>query len=247
MLAQVGELAKLRVELATAHLDALDRRDRYLEIVCVTGRPALALLADDQPAEVYARAQEVLERAPSGYSTDHFQVLLACTQADLYEGDAERAWRRLRKDWPHLKSTHILALGGIRDEMLALRARCVLGCAEQSRGLLRRSYLRQARQDAKQILRFAQPSACGFAALIEATAARIEGNDRVAVRELALASAELRALKLSLEANAADWARAQLLGDARLREDTEKWLSTQRVVNPTALFRVAAIGCFPSR
>jgi hypothetical protein len=96
----------------------------------------LAWVVGDESAE----ARRQLRAANDSWSYDgvHLQQcwsLSAWVHVDLYDGDVEQAYARVRRAWHAIEHSFIMRFERLRAELFWLRARAALGCADQRPGL----------------------------------------------------------------------------------------------------------------
>ncbi len=147
----MGEVVEINRRLPRLLKEARERDDLYEETnLSLVVRTFVRLAADD-PQRGRAELAQVMERwSHQGFHVQHMNRLFDETQIDLYEGDAESAWRRLADAWPILKRSHLLHVQQVRILMLDLRARSALA---QARGKDRATWLRLAQREARSLRR----------------------------------------------------------------------------------------------
>jgi eukaryotic-like serine/threonine-protein kinase len=139
VLAVLGRLRELRVDLEAALRTADDRGDEFLVSMCGAGEPSLAWLAADQPDEATRWADRALRLAAPGYSSDsystqHYLHLFTSVSVDLYRGRGIEACERIEKAWPQLEANYFLTLTWVREQLRFLRARAAIAAALAIRG-----------------------------------------------------------------------------------------------------------------
>ncbi len=209
----LGELPELSRRLPLM-LDAAEARgDRYSACVLRTGWNVLPGLAADEPvATRRAVAAAVAGWPNAGMHVQHALGLHAHAQLALYEGRSDAAYALLERHWPALGRSLLLEVHPLRLDLLTLKMRCALACADGRAGTTAR--LAAAERLANRILRHRLPWSSPLATLGLAAVARRRGQPDRALALLDDARGRLRAASMGHFAVAADRARAQLAGDS---------------------------------
>jgi hypothetical protein len=131
-----GDLRVIRRRIPGLIGDAERRGDVYAATCLRLGACNLAWVVGDESAE----ARRQLRAANDSWSYDgvHLQQcwsLSAWVHVDLYDGDVEQAYARVRRAWHAIEHSFIMRFERLRAELFWLRARAALGCAEQRPGL----------------------------------------------------------------------------------------------------------------
>jgi tetratricopeptide (TPR) repeat protein len=134
VLAVLGRLRELRVDLEAALRTADDRGDDFLVSMCGAGEPSLAWLASDQPDEAARWADRALRLTAPGYSSDsystqHYLHLFTSVSVELYRERGLEACERMETAWPQLEANYFLTLRWVREQLLFLRARAAIAAA----------------------------------------------------------------------------------------------------------------------
>jgi tetratricopeptide (TPR) repeat protein len=211
VLAALGRLRELRVDLEAALRTADDRGDDFLVSMCGAGEPSLAWLAADQPDEATRWAGRALRLAAPGYSSDsystqHYLHLFTSVSVDLYRGRGLPACERMETAWPQLKANYFLTLRWVREQLLFLRARAAIAAAlavergERSPrvGLGAERWLLLALEQAKKIERHRLPFAPPMADLIRAGVAGVRRQQAKARSHLERAATAFGAQEMHL-------------------------------------------------
>ncbi|HTQ06915.1 MAG TPA: protein kinase [Polyangiaceae bacterium] len=227
-LAHLGRLREVRASFERALEDAEARNDRFLLLNLPARQIALGLLLDGQVERALEHANRTLEQAPSDYSSQHWDAFMALTEIDLYRGAGDAAWARVLEHWPRLKANQFLLLNFLRDDLWNLRGRAALAAAEgvppgsRERGRL----LAHALAAADAIERNRLPAVRGFADVLRAGVAALEGDRERgrAALERALAASTAAGLELHAAAVAASLASLGKSGalEARAAADFER-------------------------
>jgi hypothetical protein len=241
----MGEVREIERRLPTLVKEAEDRDDLYeVTNLCLVIRTFLRLAAD-QPGRARQELEGVMARwSQQGFHVQHMNRLHDETQLDLYEGQRERAWRRLTEAWPLLARSHLLLVEQVRIFLLHLRARAALAAAAGPGGA--GPYLRAAAADARRLGRERAAWAQALGRLIEAGVAHGRQDAAGAARLLEDAAARLDAVAMRLYAAAARRRLGRLRGAAGkgLADEAEAWMRSQKVANPARMTALLAPG-FP--
>lgn len=255
-LALNGEWAELVRRVEEAREDAERRDDRHVELNISLGAPAIAWLLLDRPDEARWRADRALSWSPPGYSAQHYQHYVTVVDCLLYRGDGLGAWARTLDTWSLHKREQFLRLSFLRDDLLRTRARSALAAvvalraANQRRtesGHDVRALLTDARRAAREMDGHGADYARGFAALVRAGIAGVEGNPDRAVQELELGLAAFERGHLQSFREIARYCLGRLKRDAEgtaALEQAEAWLSEQGVVRPDRVAATLVPGLF---
>jgi hypothetical protein len=233
----MGEVREIERRLPQLLKEAEDRDDLYeVTNLCLVIRTFLRLAADE-PGRARSELADVMGRwSQQGFHVQHMNHLLDETQIDLYEGQAERAWRRVQEEWPLLERSHLLLVEQVRIFLFQLRARAALAAGG----------LRAAAADARRLRRQRAPWGQALGKLVEAGVAFGRGDAAEAARLLEDAAARLDAVSMRLYAAAARRRLGQLRGAAGtgLVAEAEAWMRGQKVASPARMTALLAPG-FP--
>ncbi|MBS1148516.1 MAG: pknB 32, partial [Myxococcaceae bacterium] len=228
----LGDLDQLSRRLPALLDEARRRGDRYTITSLQSGLASVALLAADQPDRARASVREVL----GGWSTEsflfqHYWSLLSEGMIDLYQGDGESCWQRLRRDWPSLQNSMFLRVQNVRVEARFLRARSCLATGR----------LGLALADAERMEGEGVEWARAFSLLIRSAVAAGRQMPERALSLLTRAIALLEAGHMALFAAAARARLGELeggeLGAARIKAG-HAWMLAQGVKDPEAMTRM---------
>jgi eukaryotic-like serine/threonine-protein kinase len=132
-LAMRGELRTLDAVVKQWRADAVDRGDLYTLANLANGYANLCWLAAGDPVTARAQATETMSRwSQRGFFTQHFYMVLALANVDLYEGDGAGALRRVEELWRGLRGSLLDGVQFLRISALDLRARAALAAARTS-------------------------------------------------------------------------------------------------------------------
>jgi hypothetical protein len=242
-LAHMGQLAELARRLPSSISDGDQRGDLYASTSLRMGIPGLLWLAQDRPEDSREMADAGIARWPNPgkFLVQHYLHLLATTQADLYVGDAQRAWRRSCEAWPQLRDI-LRGVAVARIELRYLRGRAAVAAARRASASdpdwPAKRLLEEAGLEAKRLSRERLPSAIPYARAILASIARFEARDEEASRLLETAADAFIRADMALHAAAARYQRGVLRGGEegdRMRTEAEAWMREQGVRQPNAM------------
>ena len=207
----MGEVDEINRRLPRLLKEARERDDLYEETnLCLTIRTFVRLAADE-PQRARSELAQVMERwSQRGFHVQHMNRLFDESQIDLYQGDAEAAWRRLESAWPALRQSHLLRVQQIRIVMLHVRARCAVAIADKGENTS--TWLRRAECDARSLRREKLAWADALADLIDSAVAIARGNAGRSAEILGAASAAFAKAEMHLHAAVALLRRGTLLG-----------------------------------
>jgi hypothetical protein len=193
-------------------------------------------LCADRPDEALRNVADALQHwSRDGFQLEHYWAMYAAANAELYAGEAEKAWQRVHASWEKMAATLLLRVQLTRIEAQHLLARMAI--AQGSPELIF-----AARKNAKNIRKENMPWGNPLADLIEAGAFAVEEKREEAARLLEQAIAGCDATDMALYA----WcARRQL---AKLREDPEAlaaadgWMRAEAIVRPDRMAQMLVPG-----
>lgn len=243
-LVRMGRFEELSLRLPSYLRDARTRGDIYAEINLRTRISCPSLLALDRAERARREVSEMLTRwTRHGFHLQHYYLLSAQAEIDLYEGKPKAAWERVVSGWPAFKKSQLRRNQMLFLESAHLRSRTVL--AAVAAGEIPMSRLALAERDARRIEHEAMPSADPFAHLVRASVAALRGDVPSAVDFLSYAESGFEATDQGLYAAVAHFRRAELVGGSegeRLMAEAEAWMTKERVANPARLCMAFAPG-----
>jgi hypothetical protein len=212
-LAQLGRLGELAERQPMALRAAIERGDLYAATNLRIGHPNLAWLAKGDANRARAEATEAMRQwSKGGFHLEHYYELLALTNADLYEGDAEGAYARVVERWSALRRSLITRVQMVRLVAWHLRARAATALATKRAGTAEANdLLAIAWRDARSIARERVPWAAALATTIEASVAHGRRDDARALVLLERGAREADDAKLALVA----WSARRMAGVLR--------------------------------
>jgi hypothetical protein len=243
-LAFMGRFEELSRRLPSCLEDAHSRGDLYEEVSLRSRVSPAVLLVMDKPEKARQEIRETVARwSHRAYYLQHYYDLFGQTEVDLYEGNAEEAWRRIVTEWPAFRRSLLRRIQLVFLDSENLHARAVL--AAVAAGKLSESHLKLAERDARRIERARMAWSDPLAQLIRASVAAFRGDTRTAVGFLASAESGFETTDAGLYCAAARAQRGELMGGTegeRLVAEAETWMRSQRVANPSRLRRLLAPG-----
>lgn len=240
-LAYLGELADLSQRLRVYLRSAEERGDLYAATLLRTSEANLAWLAADDPAGARREAQA----AVAGYSQKAIILQayldpLAQARIDLYEGDAARAWQRVRDNGPAFKKTFLDKVQLLRIAMTYVRGTAALAASAAEKSLLG-----QAASDARRLQKEAVPWARGLASLLEAGLCAARGDQSGALSGYTRAALQLDEVDMALHAACARWRQGEILGGESGRDlvaGALAFMRGQAIRNPARMRAVYTAG-----
>jgi eukaryotic-like serine/threonine-protein kinase len=240
-LGETRELARL-VPLLLA--GAVERGDVYTQHGLRSARSNVAWLVMDRPEEARAQVAAVdLEAYDTGddYHLLHYYQLLALTQADLYEGKAIEAWRRVDAGSRPLDRSYLLRIQNVRIETSFLRARAALACAMVSSPDQRPALIAEARRRIRGLEDEDAGWASGFAEQLRALVALVQDDRAGAEAHLEAAERIFARSDMSLHAAIMRLRLGQLAGGpvgAAWAAGARHRLRDEAIVDPDRMARM---------
>jgi eukaryotic-like serine/threonine-protein kinase len=235
-LAYRGELGSLRdrlpraIELATVS----DNKLALLRLNC--GPSHMAMLAADEPQQLLAACDALLEGLPrNNYPFPHLCTLFARAHASIYLGRAADAVAAIEAERAEIKRAQLTRSQFFRVDLTALTARAALAAiAERAVDSPRLKTL--AESCARDLHRERVPWAAAFASAIDASLRTLTSDTERARQALSHAAEQLAKSGLVLYADAlAHQARALGRADAPVGIEPDRWRGV--VVRPERLAR----------
>ena len=243
----MGDLQALAPRQARVLADAQLRGDLYSEVSLRTVTvPALCLAADD-PDAARGHVREAMARwTHRGFLVQHWQAMRAEAEIELYVGDATAARERLRRDAIAIRRSFLLESQFLRISHSYVRGRCAIASAIADPTRRARD-LSEARRAARDLERERAPHGAPLAALLQAGIASVAGDRGETARSLREAIALATRAELGLQAEAARYQLARLLGGDEGRDllaRAETALAMQGVRVPSRFVPMVAPGRF---
>jgi tetratricopeptide (TPR) repeat protein len=243
----LGQYRELARQLTRLLDDAHVRGDLYASTLFSTLLAQSVFLGNDQ----VERARETLDRArkqwpADGFHIQHYWLLLGDAFLDIYQGDARRAWDRVRASWPAFVGSQLPRIGMVHAQMLHLRGACALAAAAEAANS----------QDAPELFGVAERAAGELAGgriallhpmgvLLRAGVAAARGHTERAAPLLEQAAQGFDAAEMALYAAAARRHQARIAGGetgrARVRA-ADEIMAQQGICDPERMTRMLAPG-----
>ena len=244
----MGRFDELSARLPSYLKDAHVRGDLY-EATNLRSRVAYAvLLVLDKPDKARQEIRETVARWPQRAYVQHYFDFYGQAEVDLYEGNAEAAWRRIVAAWPGFRRSLLRRIQLVFIESCHLHARGVL--ASVAAGVLPPAALRLAERDARNIEKTAMAWSDPLSDLIRASIASLRGDVSAAIAALASAETGFETADSGLHAAAARARRGELIGGTegeKLVAEADAWMVAQRAANPSRLRTLLAPGRWEAR
>ncbi len=227
----MGEIAEMARRLPALLADAAERGNLFVLANHGTFSKPLVQLAADEP-EAAGRDLDGLmaQWSQQGFQAQHFYSLCAHTHIDLYRGDAESAWRRVRAEWPALAASLLLRVQHVRIFSHECRARAALAMA--ARAADPGPFLAVAERDVRRLEPEQVPYPDALARLLRAGLAAVRRDHDATVSLLREAVDGLEAVEMRLYAAAARRRLGELVGGDEGRAligQADAWLAAQGV------------------
>jgi hypothetical protein len=193
-------------------------------------------LAADDPQTARRRAREAMARwSRRGFLLQHWYVMLAEADSDLYVGDGASAYDRVDREAGALQKSLLLRLQTVRAITFFLRGRCAIASLEADPAK-RAARLAEARHMARRLGRENLPWTTPLAAMVGAAAANAVGKHARAGALLRVAMASAEVADMPLYAASARHRLGWLLGGDRGRQlvlEAEEAINARGVRAPT--------------
>jgi hypothetical protein len=242
-LARLGRFRDLAERLPARIAEADARSDVHTGASLRVGLPNLLWLVQNQPTRARRESAEAMANIPGNlFPVLHVLHVLGDVHVDLYVGDAQRAWQRVRDGWRIARRSRLLFLELFQLDWHYLRARAAVAlCSVRSRagaapdpsGPTRAQLLRVAETDARFLAK--RTFACGAprAAAIRAALAHLRGDPAKAEDLLMLAQEGFARVDMTAHVAAAARAAA-IVGRSGERADADASLVAEGVRSPAA-------------
>jgi hypothetical protein len=242
-----GEVAELQRRLPLLLREARERGNLYGETIATTFAIPFLRLAEDDPTAARRELRQSIDRwSRQAFHWQHLTCLLDEVQIDLYLGEAQAAWNRLRTQWGAVTRSLLLRVQQFRILMYHLRARAAVAVAATS-GIDPNPFLRAAQDDCRRLEREMKPWPVTIALLVRAGIAAVRGERTPAAALLRDVAERLDARDMPLHAAAARRQLGKLLGSAEGRalvEQADTEFRNRSIVNPVRMTAMLAPG-FP--
>jgi hypothetical protein len=258
----LGDFVELAQRQAHLLADAEQRGDIYTAVNLRVGYPNLAwLAADDVNA---ARRHAALAReamstwrgsSSSAFLVQHWELMVAEAQIELYAGEPARAYERLVRDERALKKSFLHQVQFLRAGTAYLRARCAVALAvsaSSAPAVSLRSRVRlldEAAALGHRLEREAMAWTAPLASLVAAAVANARGDRAMAATHLRAAIDRAIAADMALFAVAGDFALGRLMGEGmgdgegqRLEGEARAWMTNQAIEDPERMVSLLVPG-----
>ncbi len=236
----LGRLRDLGMLVPQFVREAEGRGDIYAATVLRSGTRNIAWLVN---GDVEEARRQVLEGRRNwdneGFLLPHYFDLLASTQIELYQGDADAALTRIEQSWSEFEASNLTRIQFLRVEGLNLRGRAKLAVAMRARHKER--LLKIVESDAARIEKERLAWADPLAMMLRAGVAIARNMSEEAADLLTSSAVGFDAANLKLLANVARRRLGELVGgdEGRLRiEAADTWMRTEGIREPS---RMAAL------
>ena len=240
-----GELDELAARLPPVLRTAADRGDEYA-IVNFNAIPMTTLqLAADEREEARTNIDELRGMLPSGvFHIQHYYVLTAALDFDIYVGEPRRGLERLRAASRALRRSLLLRVETVKLLVLDLRGRCAAAAAAADPAGAR-SLVAGADAAAAEMRRVDSPWARAIGLALASSVHALRGDREATIAELRRAEHALTATDMRLRAAAVRRRLGQLAGGddgaARVAE-AEAEMEALGVRNKEAMTRLYTPG-----
>jgi hypothetical protein len=217
-LAYQGDFHELRRRHTHMLADAEQRGDLLTSVQLRASHPTILALASDDPDAARRQTREAAEAWPhTKYLVQHWQIMRSEAEIELYAGEGDKAYERLRKDEVALKQSHLLTVQLMRALTAFARGRAAIAASGAS-GAERDLRLREAQRFALQLEREKMPWTSALAALLWASVRIAEDNEDGARQSLRRGIELATAAEMNLYAAAARHRLGRLLAGPQGQE-----------------------------
>jgi hypothetical protein len=176
-LAYSTRYGQLRPLLEPALVDASERGDRHAGVMLRVGILNTTWVFAGDPARARRELAEARREWPTeGFRAIHYQALVAEAYIDLYEGQYEQGYERLRQKTGDVKRSLLLHLQAYRAEFAAIRGRLALACAVTASGKRREALLREGERTIRELAVMPGPLGRVNVGVMRSQAAALRGN-----------------------------------------------------------------------
>ncbi|MDI1482738.1 serine/threonine-protein kinase [Polyangium sp. y55x31] len=208
----MGRLEELAERTAAWHREATSLGNLFAAI-SASSASAVTRIAADDVEEARRRVREgVASWTRGGMHVQHMYALRIEAYADLYEGRAAMARRRVLQAWGAIVRSQQLRVQPSRIDMLFLRARTALAIAADAPPRRRAQLAREAERIASRLEHEIRADAAPSAALLRAAAARLHGREDEALAQLDVAIRGFDEAEMALHAACARRRKGELSG-----------------------------------
>jgi serine/threonine protein kinase len=240
---RLGDIAFLIERVPQFEREASERGDLYGMLAMATGCPRIAMtLVTDQPAQQRKIAEDAIARWPGVYyQIQHYWADYAIMHIDLYAGDPEPAWERIRRIWPMLQRVMLLRVEEVQVYMNEIRARIALAMAARSKN--NKPYIAEVERVARLLASKRVPWCPAMANLLRAQLASLAGNRQRELELLTAAQTTFEESQIVPYAMVSRLRRGALLGGREGEAHVvaaQSWAHTEHVANLDGFTRMLA-------
>ena len=244
-----GHLGELQKRCPRIAKEARDRGDRYLESTVTVYPAVLARLAADEPDEGRRQMEEAIGRwSQSGFHVQHLTCFYGAMDLELYDDNAEAAWKRVTETWPKFEESQLPNIQLVKIYFLQQSARAALALAAKSPSD-RQMLWKAAEGYAKRLDRERLDWSRALAVMVRAALAHQRGQRDLSVNLLHDLITRCDHVALDLFAASARRQLGRLIGGGEGRsliKQSETWMKEQSIRRPDKMAN-AMIPGFESR
>jgi hypothetical protein len=234
-----GEIAEVTRRVPALAADAMNRGDLYSVVNLRLGFTNLVWLAADDVDEARRQIADGMAMwSHRGFYLQHYRALLAEANADLYTGEGERAYARVKGRWHDLERRLLLRVQIVRGEAYFLRARSAIASMAADKRDGRRERLAEAERCAARLERERMAWTAPLVHMVRAAVAHAKGKDADAIAHLRSAVTGADAANMALHAAVSRYRLGALLGGdegERLVRVAEEWMAAQGIRVPARI------------
>lgn len=242
----LGDLVELQRREARMLSDADERGDLFTSVQLRASHAILTLATDDPDTARRQIRNAAAQWTQSKYLVQHWQIMRAEVDIELYAGDGKKAYERVQRDDVALGKSLLLTVQLMRSLTAFARGRAAIASVD-SLPAERHSRLNEARRLARQLQRERMPWTEALAAMLNAASAQA-GGDREGARIALRTAIDLtQATDMALYAAAGRYQLGRSLGGAAgstLLHLAEDEMREQGVQVPERLARMLIPGSF---
>ena len=244
----LGEVGELSRRLPGLLKQARERDALYVETNLRTRIAYMASLAADDPDDASRTVRDGIGRwSQQGFHLQHYYVMLATTDIDLYASRGVAAWTGVEGRWRELRRSLLLQVQPVRIESLFLRARAALAAAiAPDIGAARRTQLiAAAERDAARLANEGATWGTALSDLVCSCVATLSGQPERALARLQRAETLFEETGMQLHRAVAQRCRGVLTDGPEgelLIERSDEWMRAQHIRNGARFVAMLAPG-----
>ncbi len=210
-----GELRELSDRIPPVLRTAVERGDTYAVLNLRAIPMTMIHLAADRPDAALENINQLLEMLPKGvFHIQHYFVLLASLECDIYSGAAPRGLKRLEASAAAMKRSLLLRVEAVRVLMIDQEGRCAPAAAAQTPSAPPPALVAAAQAKAVELGRVNSPWAQALGIALGAGVSALRADRAATISELDRAGKALTAVDMQLHAAAIQRRHGQLTGGA---------------------------------